>query len=173
MNNDDRDRQQIIILSYQAGKKALKRTIDIYKNNPALPAVEHALAYIRLGDWYMLFNRPSSANSEYATAYALLKDTDAATREKLFGSPKQLPELQYSPTDDNKPRAGDKYVVISMDVSKSGSVRNIQVVESQPPNDKNLISLATSSLRHTRFRPRLENGEPVSTTGYKKMFVFE
>ena len=173
MNNDERDRQQIIILSYHEGKKALKRTIDIYKNNPALPAVEHAMAYIRLGDWYMLFNRPSAASSEYTKAYVLLNNTDAVTREKLFGTPKQLPELQYTPVDDNKPKPDGKYVLVSMDVSKNGRVRNIQVVESQPPNDKNLIYLATRSLRQTRFRPRIENGKPVATTGYKKMIVFE
>ena len=173
MNNDERDRQQIIILSYQAGKRALTRSIDIYENNPALPAVEHALAYIRLGDWYMLFNRPSAANSEYTKAYAQLKNTDDMTREKLFGTPKQLPEVQYNPVADNKPKADARYVLVSMDVSKNGRVRNIQVVESRPPDDKNLINLATKSLRQTRFRPRIENGEPVATSGYKKMFVFE
>lgn len=170
---EEANRQELVSISYRNGKKALQRMLEVYENNPALPAAEHALAYIRLGDWYMLFNRPSSGTSTYTKAYALLDDADAYAKEKLFGAPRSLPELQFTLMDDNEPGPVKKYVVISMDISETGKARNIQIIDSNPPDDKHLILMARQNLRYARFRPRFENGEPVPTTGYTKMYVFK
>jgi tetratricopeptide (TPR) repeat protein len=173
MAEEEASRQELVNTSYRSGKKALNRMIEVYENNPTLPAAEHAMAYIRMGDWYMLFNRPSSATKTYETAYALLENADAEANEKLFGAPRSLPELQFTLTNGNEPGPAEKYVVISMDISETGKARNIQVLESNPPDDKHLILQARENLRYSRFRPRFENGEPVPTTGYKKMYVFK
>ena len=169
MEEEEANRQEIISTSYRNGKKALTRMIDVYEKNPSLPPEDHAMAYIRLGDWYMLFNRPSSATKSYEKAYALLENSKSDTREQLFGSPRSLPEMHFMLTakQTDKPDQDRKYILVSVDISETGKARNIQVLESSPPADQATIRQAQKSVRNTRFRPRFENGQPVATHGYK------
>ena len=173
MSDEELNRQEVISSSYRAGKKALNHMLEVYENNPDLPVLDHARAYLYLGDWYMLFNRPSSALSTYARAYEMLGNTNSDLKQKLFGAPRSLPETQFLTQTALKTNAVEKYVVVTMDISRTGKARNIQVVESQPPGDKKLAALVRDSLRDTRFAPRFVNGEPVATTGYTKKFIFE
>jgi len=173
MTQDEVNRQDLFSISYRTGKKALTRIIEVYEKNPALPVTEHAMAYIRLGDWYMLFDRPSSAISTYAMAYTMVENIDSAVREKLFGAPRSLPETQPFLNGNDARKPAQKYVVVTMDITDTGKVRNVQVVESHPPNDDHMIFLVRNSLNTARFAPRFENGEPVPTSGYRKKFVFE
>ena len=173
MDEEEANRQEVISASYRNGKKALTRMLDVYEKNPALPPEEHAMAYIRLGDWYMLFNRPSSATKTYEKAYSLLESVQSDARERLFGAPRSLPEMHFAltTTENDEPGQDRNYVLVSVDVSKNGRPRNIQVLESNPPVDEAILRRAQRSVKNTRFRPRFENGQPVATYGYKLRYA--
>jgi periplasmic protein TonB len=58
------------------------------------------------------------------------------------------------------------------DVNKAGAVKNIRVVEADPPNT--LERKATKALRYTRYRPAMNNREPIDTVNltYRLEFKF-
>jgi len=66
-----------------------------------------------------------------------------------------------------------KYVIVSMDITETGKARNVQVLETNPPDDSSLGRQVRRSLKTTRFRPRYENGQAVKTTGVNLRYVFE
>ena len=74
--------------------------------------------------------------------------------EAVFGDRMVTPEA-----------AADSAVVLArFDVSARGRPRAIET-EPREPEDKGSALRLHRMLRDTRFRPRLENGEPVATPG--------
>ena len=178
MLEEERNRQDMIGDSYRDGKKALLKIVDIYNKNSDLPVTEHGMALVMLGDWYLLFNRRSAAGETYAEAYSTLQKSGMQKEEidRIFGKPHSIPELQPS-TDlqtqqDNSNDVKDvNYVVAKFDVSKSGWARNIEIVEANPADNVSLRRRAKDRIRATRFRPRLENGQPVATAGVNIKYI--
>lgn len=166
-------RQEVISDSYRSGKKAMLRIIDLYANNPELPTDAFGIALIHLGDWYLLFNRRMAAKETYEIAYAKLTGSgmDKGDINKLLGQPRSLPALKL-PIEYRKEEENSSYVVARIDVSKTGQARNIQIIESNPVDDKSLIRKAKNSIRATRFRPRFENGKAVATNGVNVRYLF-
>jgi hypothetical protein len=64
------------------------------------------------------------------------------------------------------------YVLMSFDVSPTGRVTNIEILESQP-EDFSLQRKAKKSIAMRRFRPRIENGAPVETIGMRLKLLFK
>ena len=166
---------QILISDcYRAGKQAMLKVIEIHAHNPDLPAANHGIALIHLGDWYLLFNRRSTANETYALAYAKLTDSgmqkDAI--DQLLAQPRSLPALQMSMAyQQQEEDSDDNYVVARFDVSKTGHARNIEIIEAKPADNESLQRRAKETIRTTRFRPRLEDGQPVETTDVNIRYV--
>ena len=172
MQDDERNRQELISQCYRDGKKALLKVVDIYSKNTDLPVAAHGMAQVMLGDWYLIFDRRNAASDTYAEAYSTLQQSGMQKQEldRLFGKPQSLPDLQL-PMDDQTQQDNssnvddDNYVIAKFDVSKSGWARNIEIVEASPADNKSLQRRAKNRIRTTRFRPRLENGQPVATAG--------
>ena len=146
-------------------------------------ASSQALAVIHMGDWNMLFNRKTSALRHYAEAYTIMETNgeSLATINELFDKPKRLPvmqvPMQYGNTLKKADQETDKesdpsYVLTSFDVNKYGRARNIKIIESSP-DSSSLRRKAKKIVRSTRFRPRLENGEPVSTKDVNLRYIFQ
>lgn len=169
--------QELMSESYRDGKNAMLKILDIYSNNPDLPGVDQGTAMILLGDWYLMFDRRSAARETYATAYSKLQESGIQKVEinKLFAQPHSLPALQlptdYQATQDDNNSSNGGYVIAKFDVSKNGWAKNIEIVESSPADDIPLRRRAKDSIRTTRFRPRLENGQPVATAGVNIKYV--
>ena len=166
--------QVLISDAYRTGKQAMLRVIKIHAHNPDLPAANHGIALIHLGDWYLLFNRRSTANETYALAYAKLTDSgmqkDAI--DQLLAQPRSLPALQMSMAyQQQEEDSDDNYVVARFDVSKTGHARNIEIIEAKPADNESLQRRAKETIRTTRFRPRLEDGQPVETTDVNIRYV--
>lgn len=169
--------QDLMADSYRDGKKAMLKILDVYSENPDLPAADHGAALILLGDWYLLFDRRSAAKEAYAMAYSVLQESGIQKEDidEIFAKPHSLPARQpvadYQPDQDNNISDDDKYVIARFDVSENGWARNIEIVESSPADNVPLIRRAKNSIRITRFRPRLENGQPVATAGVNIKYV--
>lgn len=170
-------RLDLIDDSYREGKKAMEKIVDIYAKNPVLPGDDHGTALILLGDWYLLFDRRKSAMEAYANAFTKLQESGMQEQDinDLFGHPRSLPALQM-PMEFQAQQAAsssenDEYVIARFDVSKTGLASNIEIVEARPADNAILMRHAKASIRATRFRPRLENGQPVATTGVNIKYV--
>ena len=170
--------QDLISDAYRTGKQAMLRVIDIQTHNPDAQAIDHGIAMIQLGDWYLLFNQSNSARQSYAMAYTRLNESGMQKDEinKLFEQPRSLPSFQMpvaSQQVKTKEGSADNYVLVKFDVSKNGKTSNIEIVEAQPADDESIQRRAKETIRDTRFRPRLEDGQPVATTDINIRYVLQ
>ena len=186
------DATGIIINSYRSGKNALHRIVDIYENNPSLPKESHAYALTHLGDWYLRFRKRTTALEYYLKAHELLKHDAVNSRyvDHLFSKPQSLDVIGDSMKHDvpllksddawNEPEDPDKeqslkeynFAELKFDVSEYGSVENLEIIESSLPDSVSFKRMVKEKIRFTPFRPRFENGKPVSTTNVKMLYRF-
>ena len=176
-SSDDRLRlEHYVMNSYSSGKKAINRMRDIYASNPNAPLSAEAEAQIELADWHMLFDRWHSAMKLYKEAYnTLATNPDTSQRaDELFARPVALPAmaLLHKSADTPNPEAGGDYIVVNFDVSEYGRVKNIDILESQPPEKTRPRIRVRQVLKEAKFRPRFENGEPVITKNLTHRYVY-
>jgi len=167
-------RQELIYSSYRKGKKAIQRIVDIYTNNPWMPAAAHANALMHLGDWYLLFNKSSTAMKHYEQAQALVNrnSIDNVDVNNLLAHPRSLPAMQFPLPYKQEKDENESYVIASFDVTKTGKAKNIRIIESNPADSTSLHRRAKKTIKSSRFRPRFENGEPVATSDVNVRYVF-
>jgi tetratricopeptide (TPR) repeat protein len=186
--NDDHPNNRLMQYlrnNYADGKRAIEQMVEIYSLSPDAPPGAAARAKVELADWEQLFDRRRNAADLYREAYRELSaDKETKTEvDKLFARPVALPELEFVESDLEQPAsvrgANDgesvepiSYVLVSFDVSRFGDAENIQVLESRPEDSPEYRTQIKRSLETTRFRPRLADGEPVSTQGLTQKFVF-
>ncbi len=162
------------------GLAALNRIETIHEHNPDLPLYSRAAAIVHQGDWRLLYGTGNGI-IKYKHAYELL--TDSGEGEKyidwLFGKPRPLPALDHPPEEEipgstgNKPpldesNEGDEpvasYIEVTFNVSEAGRVRNVEIISLPQGVDKSAARTIRRYLTNKRFRPRLEDGQPVMTT---------
>ena len=160
--------------TYREGKQLLERVIAIHNAHPELPADGRALAYIHLGDWYLLFNKRTLAVETYRKAYSTAASEDElpAIIGNLFSEPRSIPALSLPSRQQDEQSQEENYVVASFDVSATGRPVNIEIIESLPADDSSMRQQAKRNIRSSRFRPRFENGQPVATTNVNVRYVF-
>ena len=161
---------------YGFGEQAMLRIHEIYDKNPDLPVEAHARSIVELGDWYLLFRKQMAAIDTYSNAYALLNKygTNQEIINQIFGRPIKLPASTLPPQSQDKVK-GDSdtlpYALASFDVSKYGSPKNIQILELKPEDDMMLLHQTKKTIRAIRYRPRFENGQPVSTSNINMRYI--
>lgn len=172
--------------SYVRGKAAITELVDLYASSPDAPPGSHASAMVELGDWYMLFNKWRSAIDTYQDAQNILLDSDSdevrRQIDKLFNRPVALPDLPLLETTNNAGSesevVGDveeiaqDYVLVSFDVTRFGSARNIDILESVPENSIRNRTRVKNALKYAKFRPRFVDGQPVLTEHVTQRYVF-
>ncbi|TQV84628.1 tetratricopeptide repeat protein [Exilibacterium tricleocarpae] len=166
---------QYITNSYNSGKRAISRMVNVYANNPDSPPWAEAKAKVELGDWYLLFNKWQSALAIYQESHDALRDgnIDQTQIDLLFGQPVALPDLPLVDSsvveedEENQP-----YVLVSFDVTPYGRARNVAIIESMPEDNVRIRSRVRKALKLAKFRPRFENGSPTLTTGMTHRYLF-
>ena len=155
--------------------KALKQIVQIHDANPDLSKDSHARALVHLGDWNLLRGKKTTAYKHYKAAYALLADGDEHQQAiaELFGKPQNLPALRLPLPEIDEKLEEEKttFVLASFDVSRSGRAKNVQIIESEPPDATSARRKAKKTIRGRLYRPRFEKGEPVATVGNKIRIV--
>lgn len=169
-----------ILESYYKGKQALERIVHLHETRSELPIRSHAIALTYLGDWNMLFERPRSAVDNYSRAYTLLADNEAEDEaiRNIFGTPHRLPTVplpdQRSAQSGETPaQDGMPYAVVAFDVLSNGRARNIRIVEASPEDNNRVIRTARRLVAGTKFRPRFEDGKPVTTTDVNMKYIID
>ena len=155
--------------------KALKQIVAIHEANPDLPRESHAKALVHLGDWNLLRGKKTTAYKNYKAAYGLLAGADEHQEaiKELFGRPQNLPALRLPlpEIDEKLEQEKTTSVLASFDVSRSGRAKNVQIIESEPPDATSARRKAKKTIRGRLYRPRFEQGEPVATVGNKIRIV--
>jgi len=164
--------------AYRTGKEALLRIIDIQAHNQDSVSSTTRIGLVNLADWELLFDKRDTANDTYAQACAQLAASGMAKAEinTLFAQPRSLPALQGPPPGMREPAPqdmGGNYVLARFDVSPSGRPTNIEIIEASPADNKVMQRRARQRIRTTRFRPRLQDGQPVETTNVSIRYEFQ
>ena len=164
---------QYIHRSFRSGKRAIDKVINIYEQSETAEPWQVVKAKVQLGDWLFMFNKRDAAFAEYQAAYGLLQQFEEThpQLDKLFERPVALPNQElmnssgYEQAQTAKAAIDNdaKYVLASFDVTPQGRASNIEIIESNPPDNISARSQVKQSLRVAKFRPRFVEGEPALT----------
>ncbi len=162
----------IILSSYSNGLGALKRNVELYKDNPDAPADAYPKALIKLADWYQLFDKRASARRLYREVWDTLEQQqNISTLEKLFDRPVNLPE--NAPLDNPKQDQTSRDIVMKFNVTAYGTAKSIRFDDEKSVDNVALKVKARNRLRSLRFRPKMAEGKPVATKNLVMRYRFE
>ncbi|GAB4138897.1 MAG: hypothetical protein Tsb0016_05170 [Sphingomonadales bacterium] len=174
----------LIMETQSRGDAALKRIREIYEAvagpDPASAAYAQAFIRIQQGDWKQIFGR-GDGRREYLEAYALLRQTERGDQfvDQFFGQPRILPVPAVTmQANDEHPVVepveanDDRIIEIAFDVTASGRVRNVELTRVPEGMDEHAKTLRDNILEQ-RFRPKVENGDTVTSRVVRHSFVDE
>jgi hypothetical protein len=148
-------------------KIALLRSLEIIDSNPNSDLTDRAQAMVDLGDLYIITS-DAKAQEIYLSAWTILQETPKTQQlaSSLFGSPVRLyprnsPFLYLEHLPDAVSPDDELFADLQYDVSPDGRAREIEVIDRNVPNEQ--VRLLRQALRIARYRPRIHNGELVST----------
>ena len=144
-------------------EKALELARSLEEPDPVLEAV-----ILRdIGDWNVAYGRFDEIAAPYEAAWQLLDHVEGGSNLQLEWFSDQTvihaPAAIYSPLVVNDPDAPSGHVEIGFTIDASGHTRNVEIVSSEP--DGVLDYDAARQIMTTRFRPRIEDGTLVSSSG--------
>lgn len=167
------------------GAQALQRIIDFYRD-PKIPAtqmnkIDRARAIADLGDWYLINGRRQAAMRTYEEAYDLLaaEKNSADMLQQVFGEIVFLPT--FSNFDEQRmeafgvgPDSGARmgYVDIAFDVNQYGRLSNFVILNLVPEDLVRADLQILDSIRTTLVRPKIVEGETVSSDIERYRFNF-
>jgi hypothetical protein len=156
--------------AYRRGVSRLKRLVR--KMGSEGDRVGKARAHLALGDWYTWYDRAFQAAENYRASWNLLsKAVEPGLQQAWFGQPVALPDSDALSTG---PATAEVFrqsavVVVQFTVTERGEVRDIETSAGDPRHANSAYRLGRM-LSDSRFRPRLEAGEPVRTEGIVREF---
>jgi len=149
------------------GERALTLALQTIDRSPP---VDHALrgqALLELGDWYLCAGQGEKAGEKYREAW---KELELAGRTALVAAPRQLAYRAPDSSATHSPLAerenSEEHVVqVTFTVTREGRTTAV-FTDSADASDAQQKSVLLA-VRRARYAPRLENGEPVETSGVK------
>jgi TonB family protein len=123
-------------------------------------------ALVELGDWYSSGGLPNRALAAYRRAW---KEFELGGSTAPLAAPRQLayraPLATVSRAKADRDNQEEHFVEVSFTVSSDGRTSDVTTAESDatPAQQKAVLT----AIRRARYAPRLENGEPVETTGVR------
>lgn len=151
------------INNFAKGERALIEVIRIVMRSEASSDEAIATAILELGDWFLMFNKHDRATTLYRRVWEILQ-SDPRTLATTFDSPTPLylplpGDPEENETVSGRPRDG--VVEMSFRVDKSGSVRGITTVQSEP---KDLMDTEVRrALLRARYRPAFDGEKTLAT----------
>ena len=160
--------RELIQKHTDSGLAAYRTIASIYADNG--DARQRASALAAQGDWMLLFKQsPLQANNLYRQSWRLLNDSgDRETRDKLFAKPQRLPAFHsHNPADFSQ------LAKVQADITPAGHASNIKVLETVPASSGQVADKARQQLRHSLFRSRMVDGEPVASQNVELTLFIE
>ena len=162
------------------GFSALNTAREILEFEADSDPLELAATIVDIGDWKTAFEPAGNGHEDYLAAWNLLDSSPQhrAARTALFqpGTAQavlaQGMSIRGLAQDPNDPDSIGGEVILQFDIDPYGRTENITVLESNPPGFKD--DAAARSVRQSRFRPRIEEGQFVTARrqGYRIRFRY-
>lgn len=159
--------------SFYKGKHSLDLIINIYKDELPEATLDYAQALVYQGDFYLSLNRKWNAMRNYEKAYATLVEGKAGSEDikTIFGAPRRvepfaIPGREIAAVDESR------YIDAMFDVPGNGWPKDIRIIATHPEDSTELRTRGRHAVSATRYRPRFEEGKPVSTAGVSLRYVF-
>ena len=160
--------------SMASGEIYFRRATRIATESPDSNWQVVAQAGLALGDYYIYNNNPNRARQAYTETWELLSQNEDSLRVRRQQLERIVPlkqdELPRYASSDTRTSADDRTdpllqgtVSLSYEVSSRGRAENLELVEAQPPEFERMANTVQREVRRRIFRPRLEDGEVVST----------
>lgn len=168
--------RQLRNFNLRNGINTASKIIEFEESAPAPDPVARARAYLAAGDWYQWNGLGARARQHYEEAWRLMavEGADPVEADALFARPVELPDTRVfrsnglTALEDTQARA-----VVSLDVSKDGRAREIEVIEQAPPEDMGARVVLYRMLRQVRFRPIVRDGEAVAVSDVVREYHYQ
>ncbi len=166
----------VIPQGFGIGEAALRDIVLYYEESSEDP---YTLAEVitHLADWYLLFDRRRLAQEYYTLAWELLaaEENGEELIQKLFGQVVPIPTYVNEPKNlaisssisSTRESLEHDYADISVDVTASGSARNVQILSEETEENAEMLSRLRREVRVTKFRPLLEEGQLIRSSGHQ------
>ncbi len=161
-------------VSVASGESYLRRARRIAEENPESTWEIQEQTMLALGDYYLLSGRANRGSRVYSELWDYLSEDEERMRnrrdhlERLNLLQDIYPPRYYRseqveerfPDQDDYETGSVSYGYI---VNTLGRASNIEHIETRPPEFTDMQERVRRNLRHLIYRPRLEDGEVVST----------
>jgi len=153
------------------GLRALERAATIVDAHPDASPGTVAGVHSQLGDWHTARGAPERARPGYERAWQAAGNAPdgAQLRQALFGAPQLIRYVPPDHWDRYATRPSEEVVRIDIEVeltvTPDGGVRDPRVVGGG--DDARLAEQAVRAAGTARYRPRMEDGQLVETTGVR------
>ncbi|HXY77094.1 MAG TPA: tetratricopeptide repeat protein [Steroidobacteraceae bacterium] len=149
------------------GEKALQVALDTIDKTKPTDHRARGRTLMEMGDWYLCADQFDKSFGRYREAW---KEFQQAGSTDIFSAPRQLAYRAPTIAANRSPNAErDDFEEHTVDatflVTREGRTKDVTLgsTEASPAQQKSV----SNALRHARYGPRLENGEPVDTPGVK------
>ena len=153
-------------------ERALLRAAGIAEARAETSPVQVADVRTQVGDWYQSRGLAERALPNYQKAWAAASRVKQEHEgrpivEALFGQPVLLQIVRPDGWDKFASRSPEEVetrsVVLELTVSAEGRAEQVKVIDDS--GDERRAQKTTDALQTARYRPRMQNGAPVATTG--------
>lgn len=186
---------------FREGSMAFERYAEAVGQSEGSTPLEYAEALAQHGDWYLVFQKYQSARDLYQRAYQVLVASEDTSElaDDYFGKPTPVRFMNnhqvftaVEDVEDVNQILGEAALVgmddadgegelapkslaldVSMTVTRSGDLRNIEVLNAPETMTKEKLRAIERQLEITRFRPGILNGEVVKMTDYVWSYTSE
>jgi TonB family protein len=155
------------------GASALNRALDILESQPDADPLTMAETLRDMGDWHVAFSRVGADGEEYRRAWQLLgrvENGEELRRDWFTGPEYALREPVSQRGLSNDPASVQGHVLVQFDVDEAGRPHDVRVLSAEPPGLKE--EAVAQSVRRSRFRPQMRDGEIVRGERLALQFVY-
>lgn len=160
--------------SNSTGEIYLKRALRIAEDNPESDWRIQSDALLKLGDYYILTDKPSRAERTYREAWEIMSGDEErleSRRDKLQSMqvlqgirPPKFYGIESSAAPTQRPEGFETgTIVYRYSLSTRGKPTDIELIELQPAGLEDMDAAVSRELRRLVQRPRMVDGETVST----------
>jgi tetratricopeptide (TPR) repeat protein len=149
------------------GERALLLALQAIDKAQPVDHLRRGVTLVELGDWYMSGGVGTKALQTYRDAW---KDLSEGGSTAALATPRQL--AYRAPTASitrsrlsERDNVEEHFVEASFTVTRDGRTTDVTTFASDAPESQQRI--VVSAVKKARYAPRLENGEPVDTQGFK------
>lgn len=155
------------INNFPVAERALQEVIRIRQNDASTGPTPVSEAILDLADWHLMWEHFRKAHTLYEHVYQRFEKVGSVDAASYFAEPMLLhfaaPKDPRPPPADEREEQTEGFVEVQFQVSPNGSVRNMEVVGSEP---EGLMDFPVRrSLRSARYRPAMADGKATPFEG--------